>query len=190
MIFSKLFNRKPRFSDEVQKLYVRIIEQSRQEVFYTDLEVADTVEGRFDMIVLHSFAIMRKLKHHQDQTAEFNQSLFDLMFADFDQNLRELGVGDMGLAKRVPKMAEAFYGRITVYEDGLNADDADQSLKEALDRNLYRKTKVEPESLNLMALYLRACVQSLETQDVSRLLAGQVDFPEPPVSAQGGPNDG
>jgi len=180
MIFSKLFKSKPAFSEEVQALYSALVAQSRQPVFYTDLEVADTVEGRFDMIVLHAFVVMRRLKEGGDEVKDFAQSLYDLMFADFDLNLRELGVGDMGLARRVPKMAEAFYGRITVYEEGLSTSDDDAALKEALDRNLYRKTPVKDESLLAMAHYLRKQAEHFEKTDVNELIKGQVSFIAPP----------
>ncbi len=175
MIFSKLFKTKPAFAEEVQKLYVSIIKQSRNPDFYLHLEVADTVEGRYDMIVLHAFVVMRRLKTEQERTEQFLQSLYDLMFADMDQNLRELGVGDMGLARRVPKMAEAFYGRITVYEEGL-AESDNNMLKAALDRNLYRKTPVSDESLEKMAQYLRCEAKNLENTSIDDLLKGDVSF--------------
>jgi len=180
VIFSKLFKAKPAFAEEVQKLYINIVQQSRDPHFYTNLEVADTVEGRFDMIVLHAFVVMRRLKKGLPETEEFLQALYDLMFADMDQNLRELGVGDMGLARRVPKMAEAFYGRITVYEEGL-AEDDDENLIAALDRNLYRKNTVTPESLSKMARYLRQEAANLDNAEIAALLKGDVSFGKLPL---------
>ncbi|NVJ92471.1 MAG: phage tail protein [Methylocystaceae bacterium] len=132
------------------------------------------------MILLHAFVVMRKLKTAGDKTANFAQAVYDLMFADMDQNLREMGVGDMGLAKRVPKMAEAFYGRIEAYEAGLMAYDNDATLKAALDRNLYRKTIASDESLSAMAQYLRQEAKNLEGQDIDALLSGNITFGNPP----------
>jgi cytochrome b pre-mRNA-processing protein 3 len=180
VIFSKLFKNKPAFTEEVQAIYVAIVNQSRQEEFYLNFEVADTVEGRFDMILLHAFVVMRKLKADGDKTATFAQAIYDLMFADMDQNLREMGIGDMGLAKRVPRMAEAFYGRIEAYEAGLTADDDDATLKAALDRNLYRKTLASDESLSVMAQYLRQEAKNLENQDIDALLCGKITFGNAP----------
>lgn len=180
MVFSKLFKMRPAFPTEVQSLYKSIVAQSREEVFFTTFEVADTVEGRFDMIVIHAYAVMRRLKQGEAETADFAQSLYDLMFADMDTNLRELGVGDMGLARRVPKMAEAFYGRIQAYEEGLAADDNDESLKAALDRNLYRKTPVKPETLAHMAGYLRVLIKTIDDSSLDLLLKGEAPFPEAP----------
>ena len=182
MIFSKLFKTNPMFDDEVQALYIATVKQSRTPKFYLDLEVADTVEGRFDMIILHIFFVMRRLKAGGEKTELFSQALFDLLFMDMDQNLRELGVGDMGLARRVPKMAEAFYGRITAYEEGLSIiDDEDTTLKDALDRNLYRKTIASDESLQAMAQYLRKECNAVDKMDMGILLKGQITFGEPPL---------
>ncbi|WP_028878731.1 ubiquinol-cytochrome C chaperone family protein [Terasakiella pusilla] len=181
MIFSKLFKSKPAYSEEVQALYKSIVQQARLPAFYTDLEVADTVEGRFDMIILHAFCVMRRLKDGDADVAVFAQALYDLMFADFDLNLRELGVGDMGLARRVPKMAEAFYGRITVYEEALSQNDNNAALKEALDRNLYRKTPVSDESLNKMAEYLRNEADKVQKTPFADLQQGKLDFGPAPV---------
>lgn len=184
MIFSKLFKSKPAYSEEVQALYRAIVAQSRLPAFYLHLDVADTVEGRYDMIMLHMFAVMRKLKTGGEETEVFTQSLYDLMFADMDLNLRELGVGDMGLARRVPRMAEAFYGRIIAYEEGLEADDSDETLKSALDRNLYRKTEASDESLTKMALYLRRISQDIAKSDLTPLLKGHVEFGEAPATGE------
>ncbi len=181
MIFSKLFKSKPAYREEVQSLYKGTVAQSRLPAFYLHLEVADTVEGRFDMIMLHMFLVMRKLKTGGDETEQFSQELYDLMFADMDLNLRELGVGDMGLARRVPKMAEAFYGRIIAYEEGLTADDGNASLKSALDRNLYRKVEASDESLEKMAQYLRREADCFAELDLGTLLKGQISFGEPPA---------
>lgn len=175
MIFSKLFKSKPAFPEEVQKLYTTIVKQSREPAFYSTFEVADTVEGRFDMIVLHLFVVIRRLKTALPQTEEFQQALYDLMLADMDLNLRELGVGDMGLARRVPKMAEAFYGRAAAYEEGLSDTD-NTTLKAALDRNLYRKTPVSDESLEIMAHYLRREAGNLEKTAIEDLQKGHVRF--------------
>lgn len=186
MIFSKLFKTRQMFDDNVQALYIETVKQSRHTRFYLDLEVADTVEGRFDMIILHIFTIMRRLKSEGENAETFSQALFDLLFMDMDQNLRELGVGDMGLARRVPKMAEAFYGRIKAYEEGLSTPDDDTVLKAALDRNLYRNTEASNESLQAMATYLRNKCNQVDKMDLDTLLKGQIKFGELPLKTSQG----
>lgn len=179
MVFSTLFKKKSytKYDKQICDLYTHIVKSSRREVFFTDLEVADTVEGRFDMIVLHAFCVLRRLRQETDNKAveSFSQAFFDLWFDDMDLNLRELGVGDMGLARRVPKMMEAFYGRATVYEEALSKED-NIELKAALDRNLYRKTPVSDESLEVMAQYLRQECANVEKMNVEEILKGKMSF--------------
>ncbi len=166
---------------DAHALYVEIVRQSRLPVFYETFGVQDTPEGRFDLLAIHTYLVLRRLQHERERTAELAQALFDLMFADLDQNLREMGYGDTGVAKRIKKMAEAFYGRIKAYDEGLDAlkgnsatDDcsAFQVLEQALDRNLYRNTSVTADNLTIMARYVHKQAQHLETQGIGDLMAG------------------
>ena len=181
-IISRLFRRNP-WVKPARLLYTSVIEQSRHPVFYTDCCVDDTVEGRFDLLALHAFLVLRRLKKAPDNTNVLSQTFFDLMFADLDVNLRELGVGDMGMGRRIRKLAESFYGRIAAYDSGLDSDD-DELLKSAIDRNLYMNTPVSEKILGLMAEYVRREDDSLAQQQVSALMEGQVTFGAPP-HAQG-----
>src|SRR5512144_834346 len=115
------------------KLYRIIVEQSRLPVFYSELGVRDTPDGRYDMIIAHMILVLRRLKGAPSETRELAQALFDLMFADMDQNLREMGVGDLAVGKRVKNMAKAFYGRLAAYDAALCADDS-SALQAALSR--------------------------------------------------------
>ena len=166
----------------MQSVYAKMVQQSRIPYFYSDLEVADTLEGRYDLLVIHAFIVMRKLKKYPEQTDMFAQSLWDLMFADMDTGLREMGFGDMGVARRVPKMAEAFYGRVIAYEDGLAVTENDK-LIEALDRNLYRKTPVKAESLATMAEYLRKESDHVMAQNHNDILLGHITFNSPTLTS-------
>jgi cytochrome b pre-mRNA-processing protein 3 len=162
-------------------LYRRIVEQARQPDFYSRHGVPDSLDGRFDMIVLHSFLVMRRLRAIAGQAAaNLNQDLFDLLFADMDSNLREIGVGDLGVGKRVKKMAQAFYGRVEAYEAGLIATD-DAILTDALTRNLYGTTQPALPNQLAMAAYMRAADTHLAGQPDSQVIAGNVDFPRIPV---------
>jgi len=140
-------------------LYTAVIAQARQPDFYLRQQVPDSLDGRFDLIVLHAFLVMRGLGRIEgtgrDEAREVSQALFDLMFADMEQNLRELGVSDMAVGKRVKQMAQAFYGRVAAYEKGLAEGDA--ALAAALRRNLYGAADPGPADAVLaeMAAYLR-----------------------------------
>lgn len=162
-------------------LYRCIVEQARQPDFYTRHGVPDSLDGRFDMIVLHTFLIMRRLRTIASQAADqLSQDLFDLLFADMDSNLREIGVGDLGVGKRVKKMAQAFYGRVEAYEAGLLATD-DAILTDALTRNLYGTTQPALPNQLAMAAYMRAAEARLADQPEAKILAGNVVFPAAPT---------
>ena len=102
------------------RLYGCIVDQARMPAFYNDCGVPDTVAGRFDLIGLHAYLVMRCLKEIDSQRGtDLSQRLFDIMFTDMDRNLREMGVGDLGVGKKVKELAKAFYGRVKAYDEGL-----------------------------------------------------------------------
>lgn len=159
-----------------EALYEEVVHQSRQPVFYLEAEVPDTVDGRFEMISLHAFLLMRRLKFDDSNMGELSQDVFDLMFADMDQSLREIGVGDLGVGKRVKKMAKIFYGRVVAYETAL--DGGDEALETALERNHYGTLEVPPkkESVVRLANYVRkndSFLKQLKTADLKR---GQLQY--------------
>jgi len=162
-------------------LYRSIVAQARQPDFYRRHGVPDSLDGRFDMVVLHSFLVMRRLRASSLPAAkELSQQLFDLQFADMDNSLREIGVGDLSVGKKVKAMAQAFFGRVEAYEAGLTTSD-DGILTDALTRNLYGTTQPALTGLIAMAGYIRAADQYLAGQADAKILAGNVDFPPPPA---------
>jgi len=129
-----------------QKTYYRCLEASRRQEFYTKFGVADTFDGRFDMLCLVMSVYMQKLSQDRDKTKQFSQNLFDAMFKDIDLTLREMGVGDLGVGKRVKVMSESFMGRLTQYSKSVENKDG-AMLADTLARNLYRKDgSVEEDS--------------------------------------------
>ncbi|MFH1803509.1 MAG: ubiquinol-cytochrome C chaperone family protein [Pseudomonadota bacterium] len=158
-------------------LYRSIVAQSRQPDFFARLGVADTIEGRFDLILVNAFVVFRRLK--QDQAGrDLAQQVFDAMFAGLDQNMREMGIGDVGILKRVRKMSESYHGRIVAYEEGLR--DGDEALASALNRNLYADTEVKPEQLAAMVRYVHLADAALATQKSEDLMNGIITFPDAP----------
>src|SRR5581483_7180724 len=131
-MLSRLFRRGAGQEPPAALLYRSVVEQARRPEFYAAFGVPDTVDGRFDMIALHMFLVLHRLKAADP---DLGQALFDTMFADMDRSLREMGAGDLGVGRRVRAMAEALSGRIAAYDAGLSADDA--ALAGALRRNLY-----------------------------------------------------
>lgn len=173
------FFRKRRWQKPAEGLYLSLVAQSRQEQFYVGDGVPDTVDGRFDMICLHVFLVLRRLKAEQTpESAELAQAVFDLMFQDMDRNLREMGVGDLSVGKHIKGMAKALYGRIAAYEEGVNAPET-PLLTDALKRNLYRGTEPDPARLERMAAYLRTQAAGLAEQPIRALMDGKVTFSAP-----------
>ncbi len=167
-----------------QALYLAVVEQARRPEFYTDFGVPDSIDGRFDMILLHAFLLLRRLRGCGKRGDRLAQALFDAMFADMDRNLREMGVGDLSVGKRVKKMVAAFYGRIAAYDSGLETGET--ALRAALSRNLYGTAMPAPDQLAAMAEYVRSQEDRLAAQDAGELLAGRVGYGDPPGSARAG----
>lgn len=161
-------------------LYVALVDHARLPGYYSGLGVPDTPLGRFDMIALLVFLALRRLQADGLRHRAFCQALFDYMFTDMDRNLREMGVGDLSVGKKVKDLAQAFYGRSDAYERGLRAAD-DAELMAALRRNLYADAAVAEATLSAMAQQTRALAAALDAQPSDVLLAGAPVLPPPPA---------
>lgn len=170
MILKRIFAKK---TDHFRSLYEAIVAAARREKFYLGHGVADTVDGRFDMISLHLFLVLDRLRGRGAETDAFRQQLTDGFFLDMDQSLREMGVGDLAVGKKVRKMAEAFYGRVTAYSAALEKNDT--ALTEALARNVYAHA-ASPHAPAL-AEWVKQARAGLQTQDEATLMRGEVQFP-------------
>lgn len=177
-----LFRRDTGRQDAAYGLYNAIVRQARRPGFYLAWGVPDTVDGRFDMIAIHAHLVLRRLRRDHAATKDLAQALFDLMFADMDVNLRELGVGDMGMAKRIRKMAEGFFGRIAAYDRGLDEDPA--GLRDSLHRNLFKAVESTDDQAERVADYMRATDALLAAQALDDLTAGRVAFPDAPPAPE------
>jgi cytochrome b pre-mRNA-processing protein 3 len=172
----QLFRR--RHSNEAAKLlHLAIVAQARQPGFYTALGVPDTLDGRFELIALHGFLVMHRLKADPAGT-DLARDVAETMFDDLDASLREMGAGDLGVGKRVKKMGEAFYGRVAAYDAGL-ATSGD--LEDALRRNLYGTVQPSAENLAAASAYVRNCSNTLKQRNFSDLLRGRLSFPAVPA---------
>ena len=165
---------KDRQTGTADDIYRKIVEQARVPYFYAELGVPDTVDGRFELVALHTFLVLRRLKPGEGGNGDLGQALFDVMFEDMDLSLREMGAGDMGIGKRVKAMVQAFYGRVASYEAGLSADD--DTLQEALSRNVYGTTEADPASVSSLAGYVRRQDTHLAETDIAAVQAGDFTF--------------
>jgi len=148
------------------RLYDGLVQRAREPVFFTSFAVADSVDGRFDMLAFHAWLVLTELKG-----APAAQDLTNLIFTGFDEAMREQGAGDMGIGHKLKAMAKAFYGRMTAYD----AAKDEQELAAALAKNLWRGGTVDDRARTLAAYANRV------RQSLSRSLPDTLDFGPLPI---------
>ena len=158
--------------------YAALVGQARRTEFYESLAVPDTLDGRFDLIVLHASLYLKRIRAAGAQGRDLAQAIFDHMFANLDQSLRELGVGDVVIPKRVRSMVSAFYGRATAYDAAL-AEPGDAALAEALIRNIYAGAAPGADVVARLSTYLRETAKALAAAPDETMLAGQFHWLDP-----------
>jgi cytochrome b pre-mRNA-processing protein 3 len=164
----------------IAALYGMIVTQSRSPAFYADYGVPDTVQGRFDLIVLHVVLLLRRLR--RDETGcSLGQRLFDTFCRDLDDNLREMGIGDLAVPKHMRRFGEAFYGRQAAYVTALEMGDWG-NFESALARNIFKGVGPDERAARL-ARYVRAALRDLEAQENGAFIRGKVVFPNPEAFA-------
>jgi len=172
-----LFRRASRNGDTISALYGAIVAQGRSPAFYRDYSVADTVDGRFELILVHLTLVLRRLAR-EEALRPLGQEIFDLFCTDMDRNLREMGISDLRVPKEMERIGTAFYGRKAAYDATLDAT-SDTALLEALHRNVYASPNDPPPGALRLAAYMREAEQSLERQEAQALLRGKLRFPDP-----------
>jgi cytochrome b pre-mRNA-processing protein 3 len=156
-------------------LYTGAMKAAREPFLFTDLGVPDTLDGRFDMVGLYASLLIRRLRRDAPPGPALAQAVFDAMFSDMDVTLREMGVSDLSVGKKVRAMWEAFHGRARAYESALDVSD-DSALAAALARNVWRGGEPPPGSAAALARLARAQDAHLAAQPVAALTSGTVHF--------------
>ena len=164
-------------------LYGVAVAAARDPYLYATLGVPDTLDGRFDLVGLHACLLIRRLRHAPEPGPALAQAVFDAMFADMDINLRELGVGDMTIGKRVRAMWEAFHGRAAVYDLAL-AESDNAKLTDAIARNVWRGAPPAACAADALARLVRSQDAHLAGQPLARLRLGEVGFLSAEVAAR------
>ena len=169
-MLNRIFRTRPE-KHAAKAIYDGILTSSRQAKLFTDHGVPDTIEGRVEAVMLHTALVIRQLQASGDEQAKaVSQEVFDAMFDDFDSAMRELGVGDSGVGKKIRFLAEGFYGRAQAYDDAISAEDA-EALATALARNLLGASDITDEARALAAYAVR-CAESLGAQGTEALSGG------------------
>jgi cytochrome b pre-mRNA-processing protein 3 len=165
------------------ELYTAAVTAARQAGLYEAGGVPDTLDGRFDIVSLHVALLIHRLRRDADPAGpKLAQAVFDAMFSDMDVNLREMGVGDLVVGKRVKRMWEAFHGRAAAYESAVDAADR-AALAEALTRNIWRGEAPPAGAADVLAGHGLAVAAGLAAQPMAALKRGRAEFP---VLATGG----
>jgi cytochrome b pre-mRNA-processing protein 3 len=166
--------RKPRIPSRgtIEAIYGMIVTQAREPMFYRDLGVPDTVNGRFDLLVLHLWMVLRRLRPIEDGVG-LSQALFDRFCEDMDANLREMGVGDLTVPKRMQAFGEAFYGRVAAYDLALSA--GEEPLAQALCKNILNGEAIE--NGRRLAAYAETVIATLDGLDEAALRGASWKFP-------------
>lgn len=176
-VIARFFRRGSARASIVEALHLRINDASRAPGLYTQLGVPDTVEGRFECLSLHVILVLRRMNQLPAPASDLAQDLVNAVFLQLDASLRELGVGDFGVPKRMKKLGAAFYGRAAGYDAALDGID-DAALAAVLARNVLGGAP-EAEAIGLAA-YVRAADAALGAADLDALLGPGPPFPEPP----------
>lgn len=158
------FSRSKKVRHAAERLYAALVRRSREPVFFARLDVPDTLDGRFDLLTLHAWAVLARTGPDEAQ------ALVNRIFVGFDEALREMGAGDIGIGRRMKAFADAFYGRLKAYDDAGEGE----GLRQALVRNLYRGTETPA------AVVMSSYISRVRTQLASRG-EGELDFGPLPV---------
>ena len=173
--------RKPRLAQAgtIEAIYGMIVTQAREPIFYRDLGVPDTVNGRFDLLLLHLWLLLRRLRTVQGVNGgatELSQALFDRFCEDMDDNLREMGVGDQTVPKRMRAFGEAFYGRVQAYDQATDA--GGEALASAICKNILNGAGMD--QARQLAAYAQATAADLARASEAALLDATFAFPPAP----------
>ena len=167
-------------NSNIHVLYGAIVARARSPVFYAAYGVPDTVEGRFELIVLHLVLFLNRLGR-DGAAARIGQQVFDVFCRDLDDNLREMGIGDLAVPRKMRRFGEAFYGRQETYRAALAAADK-RALEKALARNIFAVGGVDERAARL-AGYVRALASLLDATAEDLLITGKAVFPSPEAFA-------
>tara|TARA_A100001015_G_C15043974_1_gene742004 strand:- start:3815 stop:4342 length:528 start_codon:yes stop_codon:yes gene_type:complete len=172
-----MFFKKNKSYISVDKIYNKIVLLSRNKTFYLKLKIPDTIDGRFDMLLLFSIIVVYKLSSIKPNGKELAQKLFDRIFLDLDYSLREIGAGDVGVSSKIKTMASAFLGRQKVYCSSFENNNI-ENLVDNLNNNVYRNVSVDRKIIKKLALYSFKSIDKLNLYKNSKILSGCFEFPE------------
>jgi cytochrome b pre-mRNA-processing protein 3 len=184
-LFSRAKFSRAKPAASVERVYGDIVTAARSPALYRTMGVPDTVMGRFEALALHLALVLRRMRALPAPADSLAQELVDRFFADLDAALREIGIGDVSVPKKVKKLGQAFYGRAQAYEDALQPDADAAALEKALCRNVLDRPD-EPGLAALLAQHIRKTAAHYGESDLDGFLTGRAFLHEVQTPSKAG----
>ena len=170
-----MFFKKKKYETVISDIYQKIVKFSRNKIFYTKYKVPDTIDGRFDMLVLITIIVVFRLSKIKNEGVELSQKLFDSIFKDLDFSLRELGAGDVSVANNMKKLISAYMGRQKIYVNAFENNDQN-SLALAFKNNIFRNNDQKESLIILLSKTIFKINKKLELIEDDKILNGDFEF--------------
>ena len=170
-----MFFKKKKYETVISDIYQKIVEFSRNKIFYTKYKVPDTIDGRFDMLVLITIIVVFRLSKIKNEGIELSQKIFDSIFKDLDFSLRELGAGDVSVANNMKKLISAYMGRQKIYVKAFEDNDQN-SLALAFKNNISRNNDQKQSLIILLSKTIFKINKKLELIEDDKILNGDFEF--------------
>ena len=170
-----MFFKKKKYETVPNDIYQKIVKFSRNKIFYTKFKVPDTIDGRFDMLVLITIIVVFRLSKIKDEGIKLSQKIFDIVFKDLDFSLRELGAGDVSVANNMKKLISSYMGRQKIYLKAFKNDD-EKFLAMAFKNNIFRNNDQKENLIILLSINIFKINKKLHLIDDKKILKGDFEF--------------
>ena len=170
-----MFFKKKKYETVPNDIYQKIVKFSRNKIFYTKYKVPDTIDGRFDMLVLITIIVVFRLSKIKDEGIKLSQQIFDIIFKDLDFSLRELGAGDVSVANNMKKLISSYMGRQKIYLKAFKNDD-EMFLAMAFKNNIFRNNDQKENLILLLSRNIFKINKKLNLIDDEKILEGDFEF--------------
>ena len=170
-----MFFKKKKYETVSNDIYQKIVNFSRNKIFYTKYSVPDTIDGRFDMLVLITIIVVHRLSKIKNEGIELSQKIFDIVFKDLDYSLRELGAGDVSVANNMKKLISSYMGRQKIYLKAFKSED-EKFLASAFKNNIYRNNDQKKNLILLLSKNIIRINKKLHLIEDKKMLNGDFDF--------------
>ena len=177
MFFNSYVMTKRQKRNLIDMFYQKIVDVSRNKVFYTKLKIPDTIDGRYDLLALFAIILTFSLSRSGKKGIELSQILFDKIFLDLDLSLRELGAGDAGVHIKIKNMIKAYMGRQKAYCVSFEKDDY-VTFEKSIIRNIYRNVNVHDKAPKLLVKYCKKCIYKFKDKQIEYFITNKFNFPK------------